>query len=297
MINKKTILVSIIAATLIVLSSSPRAALRADSLQLAGFTPIDVTSTQVVGINDMDVISGGYNDFAGTVRGFFLSGGKYTSVEVPDAVFTELGRGNSKGQFTGDYVAQDGIDRPFVRNADGSLILFPGFPGASATYAIEINAKGDLLGAYTLDPMGAKGFKGYILVGLNFQTFSYPGATVTNTYALGWNDAGTVVGSYTTTTANEEHGFIRTAAGAFTQIDVPNSKQTEVFGINNGGDIVGRFLDASGKNHGFLRRGTTFTTIDYAGPNTFAFGINNKGTIVGWSFDDPMNGPFIGFKK
>jgi N-acetylmuramoyl-L-alanine amidase len=72
---------------------------------------------------------------------------------------------------------------------------------------------------------------------------------------------------------------------AFTTIDVPNATTgTAAYGINNAGQIVGFFGNASG-GHGFLREagGTTWTTIDV--PNTTngtqAFGINDTGQIVG----------------
>src|SRR5438309_568068 len=165
-----------------------------------------------------------------------------------------------------DYVAEDGIDRPFVRNPDGSFDLRPGFAGASVTYAIDINARGDLAGSYTLDPDAANGFTGYVMRGSTFiSIFSYPGAHVTNTYVLGQNESGAIVGSFKTTTADEEHGFLRTAHGKFKQIDYPGSVQTEAFGINAAGDIVGRYLDTHGNNHGFLLSDGDFTTFDSAG--------------------------------
>ena len=38
----------------------------------------------------------------------------------------------------------------------------------------------------------------------------------------------------------------------FTTIDVPNSVTTNAFGINNRGQIVGLYVDASGATHGFV---------------------------------------------
>ncbi len=56
---------------------------------------------------------------------------------------------------------------------------------------------------------------------------------------------------------------------------------TEALGINNSGQIVGLFGDASG-THGFLDAGGSFTTIDVSRTTgTAAFGINDSGQIVG----------------
>jgi uncharacterized membrane protein len=68
----------------------------------------------------------------------------------------------------------------------------------------------------------------------------------------------------------------------FTTIDVPGaiSGDTLPLGINDAGQIVGRFADATGF-HGFLKD-ATFATIDVPGAtSTEGRGINNAGQIVG----------------
>jgi probable HAF family extracellular repeat protein len=269
----------------------------AKSLDFTTISVCDSCSTQPIGISNKGVITGGYFDAEGNPHGFLLTrSGSYVTIDVPGALFVEAGRSNPSGSVAGDYVGEDGIDRPFVRNPNGSFDLRPAFAGASVTYAIDINSRGDLAGSYTLDPEAANGFTGYVMRGSSFiSTFSYPGANVTNTYVLGQNESGAIVGSYKTTTEDEEHGFLRTAHGKFRRIDYPGSLQTEAFGINDAGDVVGRYLDASGVNHGFLLSDGDFTTFDAAGPNTFAWGINSKGNIVGWAFPTASDG-FVGFK-
>lgn len=269
----------------------------AKTLDFTTVSVCDSCSTQPIGINDKGVITGGYFDVKGDSHGFLLTkSGSYITFDVPHALFMEAGRSTNSGYLVGDYVADDGIDRPFVRNPDGSLDLRPEFPGASVTYGIEINGVGNLIGSYTLDPIAQSGFTGYVMRDNRFvTTFSYPGANVTSTFVLGENESGAIVGSFKTTTADEEHGFLRSAHGKFKQIDYPGSLQTEAFGINAAGDIVGRYLDAHGVNHGFLLSDGEFTSIDSAGPNTYAWGINSKGDIVGWAFPTATDG-FIGFK-
>src|SRR3954469_18788558 len=67
----------------------------------------------------------------------------------------------------------------------------------------------------------------------------------------------------------------------FTIIDVPNAIDTSAAAINAHGDIVGAFVNATGR-HGFLLRNGAFTTIDYPGASsTSATGINIDGTITG----------------
>jgi probable HAF family extracellular repeat protein len=67
-------------------------------------------------------------------------------------------------------------------------------------------------------------------------------------------------------------------------------------GINAAGQIVGWFTDAAG-DHGFLKDGATFTTIDVPGATlTHAFGINAAGQIVGL-FGDAADTETKGFLK
>jgi len=46
----------------------------------------------------------------------------------------------------------------------------------------------------------------------------------------------------------------------FTTIDVPGGINARALGINDAGQIVGDFRDATGAVHGFLKDGATFTT-------------------------------------
>ncbi len=56
---------------------------------------------------------------------------------------------------------------------------------------------------------------------------------------------------------------------SFTTIDVPGATETEASGINNAGQIVGFFKDASRKLHGFMRTTAGALTI-IGGPDAGA---------------------------
>ncbi len=79
----------------------------------------------------------------------------------------------------------------------------------------------------------------------------------------------------------------------FTTINVPGASLTLANGINNAGQIVGRFSDAMG-THGFLLSGGVFTPIDVPGATfTDARGINNSGQIVGEFVDTTGDHGFL----
>jgi len=128
---------------------------------------------------------------------------------------------------------------------------------------------------------------------INSPTFRYvainvPGATAT--IPRGINNFGEVVGSYQISgnpgcelSANcVIHGF-KLINGKFTRVDVPGALQTEIHGVNDGGDVVGTYFSSDGRLHGFLLRHTgQLTHIDAPGAQfTVANGVNNSLIVVG----------------
>lgn len=69
----------------------------------------------------------------------------------------------------------------------------------------------------------------------------------------------------------------------FQTIDFPGAAATWAFGINNCGEVVGFYFDASGNQHGFLfSKNDGFKSIDVPGAvGTGLFGINDSHDIVG----------------
>jgi uncharacterized membrane protein len=104
-----------------------------------------------------------------------------------------------------------------------------------------------------------------------------------STYPLGINNAGQVVGYYYD--GSQYSGFLL-SGGDFSPFQAPGSHgYTAASGINSSGQIVGTF--GSGPNNlsdakGFLRSGSSYTTIDVLGSlGTEARGINDQAQVVG----------------
>jgi probable HAF family extracellular repeat protein len=82
----------------------------------------------------------------------------------------------------------------------------------------------------------------------------------------------------------------------FTSVEFPGVPNTGVFGLNNLGDIVGRYRGADNVRHGFIRHKGVFTTIDYPGAaHTYLISINDLGQILGytWNEDFTVSGSFL----
>jgi probable HAF family extracellular repeat protein len=192
-----------------------------------------------------------------------------------------------------------------IRTATAAILFFGGsslkaqqytftsfdVPGGTFTYGFGVNTTGQISGTYY-----DGGWHGYLRSadGNTFTTFDYPGA-VGFTIAHGLNDSEQVIGTYPYDAAG--NGFLRSGDGStFTNFDDPSAgpSGTTAIGINDAGQVVGGYTDASGNPHGFLRSidGSSFTSIDFPGAGsggTQALGINNSGQIVGIYFDSNGN--------
>ena len=74
----------------------------------------------------------------------------------------------------------------------------------------------------------------------------------------------------------------------FELVDFPGADSTEACGINNRGQVVGRYWDLNG-GYGYLLDKGLFTTIDFPGAwSTDAYGINDRGQVVGGYWDETI---------
>jgi hypothetical protein len=117
--------------------------------------------------------------------------------------------------------------------------------------AAAINNLGDVAGSAT-NPRGTtEGFLKFSdgkVVHLNV-----PAAT--STQAFGVNDGDEVVGDYTVGSGSSAvtQGFVWALGFGFQTVDVPNATGgTTINGINDRGDLVGFYVDASGNTRGLL---------------------------------------------
>jgi len=118
-----------------------------------------------------------------------------------------------------------------------------------------------------------------------FMAINFPGQLTTQ--AFGINDAGQIVGSYST---NGGHGFLD-SGGSFATVDVPSGIDTSALGISSSGYIVGQYFPAGTTDtQGFLDKGGSFTTISFPGAlASDASGVNGSGEMVGSYIDTGLN--------
>ncbi len=151
------------------------------------------------------------------------------------------------------------------------------------TYLQGINNAGVAVGYYGNGLGGTNAFVYDPAGGGQYTTL------LANAAAYGINDHGVVVGSY------NGHGLLWTGGSTpYVTIDEPNATMgTVLTGVNNAGEIVGYYYDATGQ-HAFADIGGVFSTINVPGAaaffpvgtaETYAQGVNSAGIIVG-TFSD-----------
>jgi probable HAF family extracellular repeat protein len=116
------------------------------------------------------------------------------------------------------------------------------------------NKWGSSVGTYLDSQSRAHGFKRWN--GGGFDTLDYPSSSRTD--AVGINDLGAVVGSYTDA-VGKQHGFIYSGR-QWATLDYPKATATDLVGLANGGTIVGNG-QVNGTAVAFLYSNGAFKTI------------------------------------
>jgi len=233
----------------------------------------------ITGINAAGDLVGYFVDDAST-HGFIYSAqtGEYTVLDYPDPATTDtFANGlNSSDDVVGTYEARDGRRHGFLYRKGQYRSI--DFGGALATETRGINSSGLIVGTF-YTPTGSGGF-----LSPDGKVFSAMDPRVLE--ALGINDLADVVGVARTTPEGE--GFL--CSGQPAECTFGGLLGREARGINNAGDIIGRYgpeLTAYVLSDG--KRTPLYVRLSPGGASlaaTLPLGINRIGEVVG-SFEPP----------
>jgi len=93
----------------------------------------------------------------GIPHGFLLSGGVYTTIDVPGSTGTIAYGINNSGEIVGEYFVGGGVTPHGFLYSEGIFTPLD-VPGAISTYASGINDAGEIVGSYTDANFGLHGF-------------------------------------------------------------------------------------------------------------------------------------------
>jgi uncharacterized membrane protein len=223
----------------------------------------------------------------------------FVDIDYPGAVWTYAAGLNDAGAVVGQYLDAAGIRHGFLFDGGSYATIDCPSPYTAQSYAGAINNLGQIAG-FCAAPGGINGVYGttrsFVLTGgvltLLPDIGSYGGAS---TFAYALNDSGVVAGWYADSCLCTAHGFTWTG-GTYATVDAPGSPNTQAYGINNAGDIVGIVQPSfgGGGEHGFILHAGSFTVIDYPGAIATDFSdINDAGQIVGQYRTSSQLGSFL----
>jgi YD repeat-containing protein len=206
--------------------------------------------TQGRGINNRRHVVGEYlRGRDGTLHGYRLvhSQGLFQSLDVAGAKDTiPLGTNNAQ-DYCGALTLLDNTQSAFV--SLNQVVTMFSVPGATATFAYQLNTANQIIGYYTDANNINHGYTRDSAGNLTFP-IDFPGSTETK--LLGNNDSNWGVGSYTDT-LGVTHGLFFITPDDIQTFDVSGATSTSINGVNLGGLVCGTFVDGTtGKTRGFL---------------------------------------------
>jgi probable HAF family extracellular repeat protein len=247
--------------------------------------PKATSGTQAFGINASGQVVGAYSDgIGGGTHGFLYSGGTYTTLDDPDAGPTgvTIAQGiNDAGRIVGFTIDQSGREAGFI--AAGATYTLINSPGGNRIRLHGISNLNEMVGEYTDNGGITHGF-------VEMADLFLFATLVEGTIWSGINAGGTqLVGQFQDNTGTHLALYDGLPQHVYVLFDHNPIAANGIIanGINDAGQAVGYYFDASSQAHGFIfdTRGGTFTTIDVGAHGTYLTGINDAGQIVGYYAD------------
>ena len=226
-------------------------------LDTGKFRAIDVPgspSTEIKCINARGEVVGYYSDSDSNQHGFYWFKGRFRTIDVPFSVETRAEGINDAGVISGEYVDEQGNEHGYLlRDTEFETI---DVPNSFTTDVWMVSNDSWLTGDYS----SATTVLAYVRSKRgSFITLNIPGSIAASARSI--NDRHEVVGRWDddsvpddpTACTTQCHGFYW-ANGRSIDIRFPGALYTIALGINNPGQIVGRYVDASNNEHGFIAR-------------------------------------------
>jgi uncharacterized membrane protein len=257
--------------------------------------PADLTFNQLLGINDGSRISGYFGSGADAKhpnKGYQVKPGyhrrDFTAENFPKSVQTQVVGINNAGTTVGFFVDANDANIGFVRVRNTFVAVANPATGAKPAFnqLLGVNNKGVAAGFYN-DAAGASHGYLYWIQKRAFTAVTLPVAA-DSVVASGINDRGDVSGFYTVGKVTK--GFV-IRDHHFTSLSFGAQSNTQALGVNNADQVVGSFLDAAGKMHGFVWHAGAVKQVDnpHGTGGTLVNGINNRHQIVGFYVDAKGN--------
>ena len=229
------------------------------------------TLNDIRGLNDLGQIVGSYTS-GGRQYAFFKNGDTYSTLSgIPGTNSVAWGI-NDNGQVA-LQVMLNSANHGYIYDTANSSLTSIAVPGSYSTAVWGINGAGQVSGYY--NDGNNRGF----MYDRNTDSWTLISKANAQTWVYGVNNAGTTAGNYTL--GGHDSGF--TYDGSLHDLNVPGAQNTRALGINDHGDIAGRYWNDGGAIQGFIYSDGAFKTLTMPGDKKIVrlLGINNARQIVG----------------
>jgi hypothetical protein len=260
----------------------------------------DPTFNQLLSINNSGTIAGYFGSGATghPNKGYTLTPpyhqGNYTNENFPTSAQTQVTGINNAGTTVGFWVDGAGDNLGFVdSNGRFTNVLDPLAPALGGATPITeqllgINDLGMAAGFYNDSAGNSHGFI-YDIASSSFTPVDVAGAS--SVTATDINGSGQISGFYTKNGVTD--GFLDTNGNIVTLIGPTGATNVQAFGLNNGGLVVGSYVDSVGNTDGFVYDAKTgvYTTVNDPNSQTMTVvnGINDLDQLVGFYLDKAGN--------
>jgi len=251
------------------------------------------TFTQLLGINNHNVIAGYHGATVNQGFTYVLSTNTFTDENYPGSQQTQVIGIDNNSDTAGFYIAK------------GKTVGFTDIHGTFKSVAypkrifdqlLSLNDVSQAVGYYNTNGKGTGPNTAYVYDeggGGIFEVFEIPASV--SAQATGINNSSNVCGFYADA-KGVNHGWIQ-VFGRFIVLNYPSSTGTQALGLNNKGLVVGFYTDTSSNSHGFVYtiKSASFQSIDDPSGigTTIVNGINDKGVLVGFYGTAPVNSGFV----
>jgi hypothetical protein len=265
-----------------------------DNVQYSKNGSVD-TFTQFLGINNSNLVAGYHG--ASVNKGFTydVATKTFTDENFPNSAQTQVTGINNENKTVGFYMTTGSVSKTIGFQMQNGVYGAVGQPGEPFNQLLGQNDHSQASGYYSTNVSGSNPDHGYIYdeSGAVFETFLLPNSQG-GVQATGINNSDQVCG-FVIDSNNISHGWLE-ILGDYTVLNYPQSSSTMALGLNNKGQVVGTFNDASG-THGFVYYISSKQWQQIDDPDGFGTtivnGINDNGALVGFFGTSPINTAFV----
>lgn len=268
--------------------------------------PADPTFNQLLGINNLGVISGYFGSgMAGHPNKGYTIAPPYTSfvpANLPDSAQTQATGINAAGTISGFWAPTNtGTDANygFIRFKDHTNFIYYSVndPLAASSPPVNqvlgVNNKDIAVGFYLDGAVPTPAPHGFVYNAVSATLLPFNIGGSVSDAATGINNNNEISGFYTDA-KGVTHGFLKPLTGGVAvRFTVPGATTTQFLGVNDNGMAVGFYIGTDTFPHGITFNPANAQWVEVNDPNgamgTTLNGINDKGEIVGFYTDAAGN--------